>query len=64
VRRTGQVAPGAARVLQERPHPEWTILHVNRVSYDLDGGTDERDLRALADLPALAAAWREGILGV
>ena len=63
MRRTGQVAPGAALVLQERPHPEWTILRVNRVSYDLDGGTDERDLRALADLPPLAAAWREGILG-
>ena len=51
-------------MLQERPHPEWTILRVNRVSYDLDGGAGERDLRALADLPALAAAWREGILGV
>ena len=64
VRRTGQVAPGAALVLQERPHPEWTILRVNRVSYDLAGGADERELRALADLPVLAAAWREGILGV
>jgi MOSC domain-containing protein YiiM len=62
VRRPGVVEAGLPILLRERPHPEWTILRVNRVSYGQDADA-EQAVRALAVLPALAEAWRDGLLG-
>jgi MOSC domain-containing protein YiiM len=63
VLRQGQVRVGDVLSLVERPHAAWTIARVNRVSYRLDPDGDPRDLGALAIVPALASAWRDGILG-
>ena len=63
VLREGRVAAGDALVLVERPHPEWTIDRVNRVSYGLDPDVDPDDAPVLASVAALAASWRESLLG-
>jgi MOSC domain-containing protein YiiM len=61
VLRDGRVETGLPLTLVERPFPAWNIARVNDVSYRLvrDAGADDR--RALADVPVLAAAWRQGI---
>lgn len=52
----GVVAAGMRMVLQERPHPEWTIEVANRViHFDKD---DLRLARELASIPPLSESWR------
>jgi MOSC domain-containing protein YiiM len=63
VLREGLVAPGDAPVLVDRPHPEWTIDRVNRVSYGLDPSVKADEAHELAAVAALSAEWREGLLG-
>jgi len=63
VLREGRVETGTALMLVERPFPDWTIARVNDVSYGLVPGIGEDDLRALAEVPVLAAAWHDGIAG-
>jgi len=63
VLREGRVETGMALMLVERPFPDWTIARVNDVSYGLVPGIGEDDLRALAEVPVLAAAWHDGIAG-
>jgi MOSC domain-containing protein YiiM len=60
VRRTGIVERGLPLILRERPHPTWTILRVNRVSYGQDADAVAA-AHELAAVPALAAAWRDGL---
>jgi MOSC domain-containing protein YiiM len=64
VLREGHVQVGVTLTLVERPHAAWTIARVNRVSYGLEPQADPRDLEALAVVPELASAWRDGILTV
>ncbi len=55
----GRVEPGQSLILRERPHPEWTVTRTNAVMYDRT--TDRLLVRQLAECPALAASWREGL---
>jgi MOSC domain-containing protein YiiM len=64
VLREGRLEAGIPLTLTGRPFPDWSIARVNDVSYGVVPEVGEDDLRALADVPVLAAAWREGILGV
>ncbi|MEW4530815.1 MOSC domain-containing protein [Maioricimonas sp. JC845] len=57
VLQTGVIEAGCAMTLQERLNPEWTIERVNRVRYGKEASDNE--IAALADLPELAASWRE-----
>jgi MOSC domain-containing protein YiiM len=61
VLRPGQVAEGDTLTLIERPQPRWTIARVNGVTYGLDPAWGDDDRRALAAVPELAAAWRDGL---
>jgi len=61
--RSGQVEAGERLTLIERPHPEWTIDRVNRISYGLDPDDLERQRAELAAVPALSPDWRDGLLG-
>jgi MOSC domain-containing protein YiiM len=63
VLREGRVEAGQPLTLIERPHPSWTIVRVNDVSYGLVPGVDGGDRQALAAVPELAEAWRQGIAG-
>lgn len=52
----GKIAAGMDVVLQERPHPEWTIARCNEVMYQLK---KDREIAAeLAAVPELAESWR------
>lgn len=55
----GPLAPGESLTLVARPHPAWTIERVSRLYYH---ERDPEQLRELANVPALSAAWREGVL--
>ena len=63
VLRDGQVEAGVPVTLIERPFAAWTIARVNHASYGLVAGIGDADRRALAAVPVLAAAWRDGIAG-
>ena len=53
----GEVAPGDAIVLIERPFPEWTVARAFRV---MRQRTVERDeAAALRDVPTLSDSWRK-----
>lgn len=56
----GELAAGAAFELVDRPNATWTIARMNRLFFHDRKNT--ADLATLANLPALSAAWREGIL--
>lgn len=49
----GQLSVGDALVLEDRPHPEWTIAAANLVMHHRVG-----DARALIAVPALSASWK------
>lgn len=59
VLREGTVAAGQSIELLERPHPAWTIAAANAVMYR--GKKDAAAMQALANCPALSAAWREDL---
>ncbi len=53
----GEVAPGMALRLLERPFPQWTVARANEV---MDRRRDDRRAAAaLAECPALSAGWQE-----
>jgi MOSC domain-containing protein YiiM len=52
----GVVESGMPIVLQDRPHPEWTIARANDVLYR--GKDDPRATLALAQCPLLSLGWR------
>ena len=57
--REGEAEAGTQMTLLERPLPDWSIDRVFRL---LIGGGHKADpyaVRALADMPQLAEAWRE-----
>lgn len=54
---TGEVGAGDSLTLLERPHPDLTILTVNRAMYQHEGGDDL--MRRLATLPVFAASGRK-----
>src|SRR3546814_1284158 len=59
VLREGEAEAGTRMELLERPLPQWPIARVFRL---LIGGGHKGDpdaVRALADMPVLAEAWRE-----
>lgn len=60
VKSPGVLTAGDAMELAARPHPEWTIMRVQRLFYGLD--RDPAAARQLASLPALSLEWREAIL--
>ena len=55
----GSVEAGLPLELLERPHPEWTIAAANEVIYR--GKHDAAAMQALAECPALSAAWRDDL---
>ena len=55
----GQVAAGDTLVLVERSLPEWTVARTFALIVGGEGKRDPAALRALADMPVLAAAWRD-----
>ncbi|MBC8100968.1 MAG: MOSC domain-containing protein [Cytophagales bacterium] len=57
---TGSIAPGDPLVLQERPHPGWTILRANTLMYA--EVPDREAVAVLRSLPALSPEWKR-ILG-
>ena len=63
VLREGLVETGTPVALIERPFPEWTIARVNATTYGLVPDAGAGDRMALAEVPVLAAAWRDGIAG-
>lgn len=53
----GPVSANSSLVLEDRPHPDWPLDRVLRV---FQAGVRERAaLAAIAELPTLAASWRE-----
>jgi len=59
VLREGEAEAGAMMELLERPLPQWSIARLFRLLIG-GGHKDEPDaVRALADMPVLAEAWRE-----
>lgn len=59
VKASGTLTAGDELVLVERPHPQWTILEASRLLYQKD--IPLNDIRALASVPQLAAAWRTAL---
>ncbi|HEX8904255.1 MAG TPA: MOSC domain-containing protein, partial [Longimicrobiaceae bacterium] len=55
----GEVAPGDAITLLERPHPEWTIARANAAIYTRPRDADE--ILALAAVPALAPSLAQAL---
>jgi MOSC domain-containing protein YiiM len=57
----GTLAAGDELILVARPYPRWTIDTVNRLTYAGEAARRElqRARQALAECPALSAAWRE-----
>ncbi|MGB3387912.1 MAG: MOSC domain-containing protein [Pseudaminobacter sp.] len=53
----GTVSPGDPLVLQHRPRPQWPLARIIELLYTRT--LDMETLAALADLPELAASWRE-----
>jgi len=51
----GRVCAGDRLVLQERPHPEWTLAEANHVMHHARDPRREADL---LDCPALSASWQ------
>lgn len=54
----GQVQQGDGLVLQDRPHPEWSVAHSFHLLIGGGHRTDPAAIRALAALPVLAVSWR------
>ncbi|MBL8849098.1 MAG: MOSC domain-containing protein [Planctomycetaceae bacterium] len=57
----GTISPELPVVLEDRPHPEWTIARANRVMYDKRSSLD--DLEELGHLLVLADSWRSVFAG-
>jgi MOSC domain-containing protein YiiM len=56
----GQVTPGQAMRLCDRPYPEWTIARAHQIMHqDLN---DKEGAIALANCPLLSDNWREKLL--
>lgn len=53
----GTVSPGDMLTLRHRPQPQWSLARVIELLYTKT--LDMEALAALADLPELAASWRE-----
>lgn len=58
VLRQGTIESGMPVRLQQRLHPRWTVSHVASTKYDKQA--DQQAVATLAELPELAADWREG----
>lgn len=56
----GTVQPGAAMVLCDRPHPEWTIARANHIMHH--EVHDKEAAAALAHCPLLSQNWQEQLL--
>lgn len=56
----GYIEAGQPLVLQERPHPEWTIALANRVMHHQR--SDRAAAAALAACPLLSDSWRDPLL--
>ncbi len=55
----GFVSAGGEMELLQRPHPRWTIAHVNEISFD----RNQRDARSeLCSVPELAIRWRKWLI--
>ena len=57
----GPIAPGTALVLEDRPHPDWTVERANQVMY-----RDRHDFASMAELaavPPLSASWKQTLRG-
>lgn len=60
VRQAGSIEAGMVVQIEDRTYPEWTIARANGVMYSKTARADE--LRTLAELPVLAASWRDPLL--
>lgn len=56
----GRLSDGQPLTLLERRHADWSIRRVNKAAYDK--GASEDELREIAALPELSAAWRDQTL--
>lgn len=59
VLRHGWIEPGHEMKLVERPFPQFTIAHANRIMHHVK--TDFDAARTLAECPALSASWKDGL---
>ena len=57
--REGQVEAGTRMDLLDRPLPRWPIAHVFRLLIGGGHKADPAAVRALAEMPVLAEAWRD-----
>jgi MOSC domain-containing protein YiiM len=55
----GEVAAGDTLTLQERSHPDWTVLRANHTLYG-DAATPA-EIAELRDLPGLTGEWRRAL---
>ncbi len=56
----GQVQPGQALELRDRPHPEWTIARANHIMHHAH--QDKAAIMALAACPLLSQNWQTKLL--
>lgn len=56
VRQPGNVSPGDAVALLERPNPSWSVMRTWKLFRD---PSDITSLREMANLPGLSDGWRE-----
>ncbi len=57
IRQAGTISAGMAFKLEDRPNPDWTIEHANRVYYHLKDDADaNRDLLRVSEL---SMSWKE-----
>ncbi|MGD9855504.1 MAG: MOSC domain-containing protein [Planctomycetaceae bacterium] len=56
----GVLSVGDVMTLEAQPHPEWTVMRVQRLFYGID--RDPAAARELASLPELSLGWREELL--
>lgn len=59
VLRHGWIEPGQALKLVERPFPQFTVAHANRIMHH--GKTDFGAARMLAECAVLSASWKDGL---
>ena len=57
--REGEAMAGTRMDLLDRPWPDWSIARVFRLLIGGGHKADSQAVRALADMPVLAEAWRE-----
>ncbi|MXO98881.1 MOSC domain-containing protein [Altererythrobacter xixiisoli] len=55
---SGTVQQGDGLMLQDRPHPRWSVAHTFQLLIGSGHKGDPAAIRALAALPVLATSWR------